>query len=204
MKLMGYYTTANTVSYKQENPRAAYINLSRVGDLVKTTVIIGSQVISIPRWLLLDHLSIEQILDPERRSVRRSKDRLTIQPELTKMMADRGFRWGRCMNAHIPKPHLSVKAVTELGYADTVRAELREKSISYVDAVKKIMVSFFEIRPSQASNQDAVAACMDEYGWDWFEFQAAWLMYHRPGNQWVAHNDPERAQSSGVMTPLID
>jgi hypothetical protein len=197
MKLMGYYTTANKAAFTPDNPRTAYINLSLVNNWIKTTVVINGQFISIPRWLLLDHLSIEQILDPKRQSVRRSKDRLTIQPELTKMLAERGYRFGKCMNAHIPKPHLSVKEITELGYADTVRQELREKSITHGDVVKKIMVSFFEIRPDHTCNKDAVVACMDEYGWNWFEFQAAWLLYRRKENQWIAPNDPENLQLPG-------
>ena len=199
MKLMGYYTTANTATFKPDNPRAAYINLSLVNNWIKTTVVIGGHFISIPRWLLLDHLSIEQILDPGRQSVRRSKDRLTIQPKLTEMLANRGFRFGRCMNAHIPKPQLSVKEIIELGYADTVRQELLEKSITYGDVVKKIMISFFDIRPEYPSNKDAVAACMAECGWNWFEFQAAWLLYHRKENQWSAPNDPSNVQSPEVM-----
>jgi len=201
MKLMGYYTTANNTSYKPDNPRAAYINLSLVHNWVKTTVMINGLFISIPRWLLLDHLSIEQILDPGRQSVRRYKDRLTIQPELTKMLAARGFRFGKCMNAHIPKPQLSVKEVTELGYADTVRQELQEKSLTHSDVVKKIMISFFEIRPDYSTNNDAVAACMEASGWNWFEFQAAWSLYHQKDSRWTAPNDPANAQSLEVMLP---
>lgn len=202
MKLMGYYTTANNTAFKPENPRAAYINLSLVNNWIKTTVVIGGHFISIPRWLLLDHLSIEQLLDPERQSVRRSKDRLTIQPELTKMLADRGYRFGRCMNAHIPKPNLGVKEITELGYADTARQELRENSITHGGVVKKIMVSFFDIRPEYPNNKDAVVACMATYGWNWFEFQAAWLLYHREENQWIAPNDPANVQTpEGILSP---
>ena len=199
MKLMGYYTTANNAAFKPDNPRTAYINLSLVNNWIKTTVVINGQFISIPRWLLLDHLSIEQILDPSRQSVRRSKDRLTIQPELTRMLADRGYRFGKCMNAHIPKPHLSVKEITELGYADTVRQELQEKSITHGDVVKKIMISFFEIRPKYESNTETFFACMDEYGWNWFEFQAAWLLYRRKENQWVAPNDPANVQTPELI-----
>lgn len=199
MKLMGYYTTANGTSFKSENPRAAYINLSLVNEWIKTTVVIGGQFISIPRWLLLDHLSIEQLLDPGRQSVRRSKDRLTIQPKLTEMLADRGFRFGRCMNAHIPKPHLWVKEITELGYADIARQELKENSITYGGVVKKIMISFFDIRPEYPNNKDAVVACMGTYGWNWFEFQAAWLLYHREENRWIAPNDPSNVRSPEVM-----
>ena len=196
---MGYYTTANNAAFKPDNPRTAYINLSLVNNWIKTTVVINGQFISIPRWLLLDHLSIEQILDPGRQSVRRSKDRLTIQPELTRMLADRGYRFGKCMNAHIPKPHLSVKEITELGYADTVRQELQEKSITHGDVVKKIMISFFEIRPKYESNTETFFACMDEYGWNWFEFQAAWLLYRRKENQWVAPNDPANVQTPELI-----
>ena len=196
---MGYYTTANNAAFKPDNPRTAYINLSLVNNWIKTTVVINGQFISIPRWLLLDHLSIEQILDPSRQSVRRSKDRLTIQPELTRMLADRGYRFGKCMNAHIPKPHLSVKEITELGYADTVRQELQEKSITHGDVVKKIMISFFEIRPKYESNTETFFACMDEYGWNWFEFQAAWLLYRRKENQWVAPNDPANVQTPELI-----
>ena len=191
MKLAGYYTTANKAGFTPKNPRAAYVNLSLINDCwITTTIVVGGFVISIPRWLVLDYLSIAQILDPERRSVRHSKDRLTIQPQLTEMLADRGFRFGERMNAYIPKPQLSVKDVTELGYADTARQELREGSVSYGDVVKKVMVSFFEVRAEHETNKDAVAACMDVYGWNWFEFQAAWLLYHRDENQWVAPNDP--------------
>jgi hypothetical protein len=198
MALMTYYTTANKAAFQSRNPRAAYINLSQVHDWIKTTVVINGQMISIPRWLMLDLLSIEQILDPARQSVRHSKDRLTIQPELTQMLAEHGYRFGRCMKAFIPKPQLSVKDIRELGYADTVRQELREKSISYGDVVKKVIVSFFEVRPDHTSNRDAVVTCMDVYGWNWFEFQAAWLLYHREENQWVAPNDP-RFQSPEVI-----
>ena len=196
---MGYYTTANNAAFKPDNPRTAYINLSLVNNWIKTTVVINGQFISIPRWLLLDHLSIEQILDPGRQSVRRSKDRLTIQPELTRMLADRGYRFGKCMNAHIPKPHLSVKEITELGYADTVRQELQEKSITRGDVVKKIMISFFEIRPNYESNKDTFFACMDEYGWNWFELQAALLLYRQKENQWIAPNDPENVQTPELI-----
>lgn len=199
MKLMGYYTTANNAAFKPDNPRAAYINLSLVNNWIKTTVVINGQFISIPRWLLLDHLSIEQILDPGRQSVRRSKDRLTIQPELTRMLADRGYRFGKCMNAHIPKPRLSVKEITELGYADTVRQELQEKSITHGDVVRKIMISFFEIRPKYESNTETFFACMDKYGWNWFEFQAAWLLYRRKENQWIAPNDPANVQTPELI-----
>jgi hypothetical protein len=191
MKLMGYYTTANKAAFSPDNPRAVYINLTLRKDGITTTILVGGLVISVPRWLLLDHLSIEQILDPERRSVRHSKDRLTIQPHLTQMLADRGFRFGRHMNAFIPKPQLSMKDIREMGYADTVRQELQEKSISHGDVVKKVMTSFFEVRPDHTNNEDAVVACMDEYGWNWFEFRVAWLLYHREENQWVAPNDPE-------------
>ena len=192
MKLAGYFTIANKSAVKStKNPRAAYINLSLVNDCwIKTTVVVGGFVLSIPRWLLLDYLSIENILDPERRSVRHSKDRLTIQPKLTQMLADRGFRFGEHMKTFIPKPQLSVKDFTELGYADTARQELREGSTSYGDVVKRVMVSFFEVRPDHTTNKDAVAACMDAYGWNWFEFQTAWLLYHRDDNHWVAPNDP--------------
>lgn len=195
MKLMGYYTTANKAAYTSNNPKSAYINLSLVNNCIKTTVVLAGQFISIPRWLLLDHLSIEQLLDPDRKSFRHSKDRLTIQPELTRMLAKRGFRFRRCMNAHIPKPHLSVKEITELGYADTVRQELKENSITHGDVVKKIMISFFDIRSDYTNNKDAVVACMDTYGWNWFEFQAAWFLYHREESKWVAPNDPANLQS---------
>lgn len=193
-KLLGYFTTANEGAFKPKHPRTAYINLSLVNDRwIKTTVMIGGQFVSIPRWLLLDHLSIEQTLDPERRSVRDSKERLTVQPELTKMLAAKGFRYGENMNASIPKPQLGETGVVRMKFAETVRQGLREKRISYGDAVKKIMVSFFKVRPLHTSNKDAVAACMDLYGWGWFEFQAAWGIYRSKSNQWIAPNDPEGA-----------
>ena len=201
MALMSYYTTANQAAYKPDNPRAAYINLSQVGNWIKTTVVLNGQFISIPRWLMQDILSIEQILDPARQSVRRSKDRLTIRPELTQMLAERGYRFGRRMNAYIPKPQLSVKDIRELGYADTVRQELREGSVTHGDVVKKVMVSFFEVRPDHTNNKHAVAACMDENGWNWFEFQAAWLLYHREENQWVAPNDPRFQSPEVILSP---
>lgn len=190
MNLASYYTTANRIGYKTENPRVSYINLTQVGDWIKTTVIIGGQVVSIPRWLLLDHLSIEQALDPGRKSERVKKDRLIVRPALTRMMADRGFRFGTHMNTYIPKPKLTVKDFRELGYADTMRLELQEGSITESEVVKKVMESFFEVRPTYSNDTDAVDACMDKYGWNWFEFQAAWWLYHREANQWVAHNDP--------------
>ena len=193
-KLMGYYTTAIKSGFKPKNPRAAYVNLSLVNNWIKTTVMIGGHFVSIPRWLLLDHLSIEQTLDPERKSVRDSKDRLTVQPELTKMMADKGFRFGERMNTYIQKPELGgSEDIVRMKYADTIRGGLGRGEITYGDAVKKIMISFFKIRPRHVSHKGAVTACRDVYGWNWFEFQAAWRIYHSDEYEWVAPNDPGRS-----------
>jgi len=190
MKLLGYYTTANDATFKSANPRAAYINLSLVDKWVKTTVMIGGKFVSIPRWLVRDHLSIEQLLDPMRKSTRHSKDRLTVHPKLTEMLAERGYRFGRHMNTFIPEPRLTMKDVVKMGYADATRQELREGDITHVEVVRRVMVSFFDVRSDYSNNNDAVAACRELNGWNWFEFQAAWEMYHRASNKWVAPNDP--------------
>lgn len=202
-KLLGYYTTAIEGASKPKNPRAAYINLSLVSDRwIKTTVMIGGKFVSIPRWLLLDHLSIEQTLDPARKSARDTKDRLTVQPELTKMLADKGFRYGEHMNASLQKPQLDETDVVRMKFADKMRERLQEKSITHGDVVKNIMVSFFKARPLHTSNKDAIAACMDAYGWNWFEFQAAWGIYRSKSNQWIAPNDPAKRQTSeSIQSP---
>lgn len=198
-KLLGYYTTSIEATFKPKNPKAAYINLSLVNNWIKTTVMMNGQFISIPRWLLLDHLSIEQTLDPERRSVRDSKERLTVQPELTKLMAAKGFRYGEGMNASIPKPELNGDT-GRLKFADTVREQLMRAEITHVEVVRDIMISFFKIRPRHQSDEDAAVACMDIYGWNWFEFQAAWMMYRSSEDTWIADNDPARTQHA-VRSP---
>lgn len=194
MKLLGYHTGCREADFKSKNPNTAYINLSRVNKWVKTIVVHNGSIIQIPHWLLRDHLSIEQVLTPNRSLQRQNTDRLTVEDALIAELQGHGYRYGSGTTTLLPEPDGNDDAVSKLKYADQIRQQLADGTITYLDVMKKIMVTYFKAKQQYSDYKQAKQLCKSVYGWSEPEFMMAYWWYHGcKQNEWLAPGDDDNA-----------